>query len=225
MDVSEAINKRRSIRCFKPDPVPPDLLKKILQTALRSPSASNSQPWEFAVVSGGKLNEIRQAFMENSSQIPVLDIPILLQYPEPWATRRRAVTAGLLDQLGIAREEKQKRMEWNSQSLKLWGAPCAIYIMIDRAYYHIEGNLNVWPVFDCGLITQTILLLATEHGLGTIPAVQLVLYPDILRKILNIPDSKLTLLGIAIGYPDPEHRVNQFRTEREPLDKVAKFYT
>ena len=224
MNVSEAINSRRSIRCFKSDPVPLDLLQKILEIARRSPSASNSQPWEFVVAAGTRLDEIKRAYTENSFQTPMLDLPIPQRYPEPWATRRRAVTAGLLSQLGIAREDKQKRAEWNSQSLKLWGAPCAIYIMIDRAYYLVEGNLNVWPIFDCGLITQNILLLATEYGLGTIPAVQLVYYPNILRKLLDIPDSKLILIGIAVGYPDPANPVNQFRTDREPLHKIAKFY-
>ncbi len=224
MDVIEAINKRRSVRGFKSDPVPPDILQKIVGGALRAPSASNSQPWEFAVVSGAKLEEIKQAFIDNSSKLPVLDIAIPLQYPEPWAARRRAVMAGVLGKLGIGREDKQKRIEWGLLGFKLWGATSCIYIMIDRSFYHANDTTNVWNIFDCGLITQNMLLLATEHGLGTIPAVQPVFYPDILRKILGLEDTKLMVLGIAIGYPDWDDPVNQFRTEREPLEKLARFY-
>jgi nitroreductase len=224
MDVAEAINKRRSIRSFKPDLVPWDILKNIVATALRSPSASNSQPWEFAIVSGAKLEEIKKAFINNSSKLPALDISIPMKYPEPWASRRSAVMAGVLDKLGVAREDKQKRMEWGLRGFNLWGAPSCIYVMIERSFYMAGDTTNVWNLFDCGLIAQDIMLLATEFGLGTIPAIQPVLYPDVIRKILGLPDSKLLVMGIPIGYPALDDPVNQFRTEREPLEKVAKFY-
>ena len=96
--------------------------------------------------------------------------------------------------------------------------------MIERSFFYIGKDINIWPVFDCGSMTQTILLLATEHGLGSIPAIQPVLYPDILRRILGLPDSKLIVLGIPIGYPDESAAINQLRTAREPIEKVAKFY-
>ena len=123
MDILGAINNRHSVRAFKPDPVPQETLKKIVEAALRSPSASNSQPWEFAVVSGKKLEEIKQAYVENSTKMPALDIPIPFQYPEPWLSRRGAVMAGVLEKLGIARDDKQKRAEWGQFGFKLWGAP------------------------------------------------------------------------------------------------------
>ena len=52
MDVVQAINERFAVRAYKPDPVPLDLMKKILQQALRAPSWANTQPWEFAVATG-----------------------------------------------------------------------------------------------------------------------------------------------------------------------------
>jgi nitroreductase len=225
MDVLEAINKRHSVRGFKPDPVPQEILKKIVEGALRSPSASNSQPWELAVVSGAKLEEIIKAFLENATKMPALDISIPMQYPEPWSSRRAAVMAGVLEKLGVARDDKQKRMEFGMFGFKLWGAPSCIYVMIDRGFYYANNATNHWNVFDCGLLAQNIMLLATEHGLGTIPAIQPVLYPDVIRKTLGLPDSKLLLMGIPVGYEDTSYPANKFRTSREPLDKVAKFYT
>ena len=224
MDIIEAINKRKSIRSFKPEPVPPDVLTKIVEGALRSPSASNSQPWELAVVSGAKLEEIKQAYLDNSRSKPCFDVPIPLKYPEPWSSRQAEVMAGILGKLGIAREDKQKRIEWGLNAHRLWGAPSCIYIMIERSFYSADGITNVWNIFDCGLITQNILLLATAYGLGSIPAIQPVLYPDILRKILSIPDSKLMVLGISLGYINSSNPVNQLLTMREPLEKVARFY-
>jgi len=224
MDINETINKRRSIRSFKPDPVPPDVLTKIVEGALRAPSASNSQPWEFAVVSGAKLEEIKQAYLNNPQSKPSFDVPIPFKYPEPWNSRQAAVMAGMLGKMGIAREDKQKRSEWALSAYRLWGAPSCIYIMIDRSFYSGDGITNVWNLFDCGLVTQNILLIATANGLGSIPAIQPVLYPDILRRILSIPDSKLIILGIPLGYIDSSNPVNQLDTVREPLEKVARFY-
>jgi nitroreductase len=68
------------------------------------------------------------------------------------------------------------------------------------------------------------MLLATEQGLGTIPALMPVLYPDVLRKALGLPENKLFVIGIPIGYPDWNHPANSFRSSREPLDKMVKFY-
>ncbi len=109
------------------------------------------------------------------------------------------------------------------QGLKNYGAPCVIYICIDRAFYFQE-EINAWLLFDCGLVAENIMLLATDYGLGPVAQAQAVQYPDVLRKALGIADSKLIVLGIAIGYPDEEDPINQFRTERETLDSVAKWY-
>jgi nitroreductase len=223
MDVLEVVFKRKSIRAFKPDPVPEEILKKIVEGALHAPSASNSQPWELAVVSGAKLEEIKKGFVEGAGKLSV-DLPGAMQYPEPYASRRAAVMAGALDLMGIAREDKQARAQWGIQGAKLWGAPTCIYVMIDKGFFYIDEKINIWPAFDCGAITQTILLLATENGLGSIPAIQPVIYPDFLREKLNLSASKLMVLGIPIGYPDWEAPVNKLRTTREAVEQMVKFY-
>ena len=110
------------------------------------------------------------------------------------------------------------------QGLRLFEAPCVVYIYTDRPFYQQSDRLNIWPVFDCGLVAENIMLLATAHGLGTIAQIQAVLYPDVLRKVLGIPDSKLIVLGISVGYPDWNDPVNQLRSEREPLDNVSTWY-
>ena len=105
-----------------------------------------------------------------------------------------------------------------------FGAPCEIYICVDRSFYFQGKGVNAWLIFDCGLIAENILLLATSYGLGTIVQARATVYPDVLRKVLGIPDSKLVVLGIAIGYPNWDDSVNQLRSDREPLDNVAKWY-
>ena len=224
MDVVEAIRHRRSVRAFKPDTVPQKILKEIIGLALRAPSWANTQPWEFAIASGRKLEEIRQAFIEKSEELPNPDLAAPREFPEPYNTRRRAIGRQMLEIQGIKREDTEQRMLWGMRGLKLFEAPNVIYIYTDRSFYFQGDSLNVWPIFDCGLVAENIMLLATRYGLGTIPAIQAVAYPDVLRQILGIPDSKLIVLGIAIGYPDWDASVNQLQSDREPVDDVATWY-
>lgn len=62
MELYEAIEKRRSIRKFKPDPVPRETLNRILQKAIWAPSGNNLQPWEFIVVTGSKKEELAKSY-------------------------------------------------------------------------------------------------------------------------------------------------------------------
>jgi nitroreductase len=225
MDIVEAINQRKSIRAFKSDPVPKEILKDIMELALRAPSYDNTQPWEFAIVAGKKLEEIRQAFVEKAAaKEPNPDIPLVREFPEPYDTRRRTLGRKVLELKGIKREDKEKRLWWLLQGLRSFEAPCVVYIYIDRSFYRQGDRLNIWPVFDCGLVAENIMLLATRYGLGTVAQIQAVLYPDVLRKVLGIPDSKVIVLGISIGYPDWDDPVSQLHSEREPLDNVSTWY-
>ncbi len=218
MDVSQAIDERKSIRAFKSDPVPQDLLKEILGSALRAPSWANTQPWEFAIATGKPLDEIRAAFLESSSTSPSFDVPRPPEFPERYAARIRVL-------------DRQNRLvtqkDWESrrvQNFRHFGAPAVIYLLTRREFYYQAKGLNVWALYDCGAVAQNIMLLATRHGLGTVVQAQAVAYPAILRKILDIPESKVFFLGIAIGYPEWENPINQFRTEREPLDTISTWH-
>jgi nitroreductase len=226
MDIAEAIKQRKSIRAFKSDPVPKEILKQMMELALRAPSWGNTQPWEFAIVTGEKLEEIRQAFVEKGATETAAnpDVPRPREFPQPYDTRYRTVGRRVLELKGINREDKEKRKWWLLQGLSLFGAPCVIYMYVDRSFYQQGDRLNIWPLFDFGLVAENIMLLATKYGLGTIAQIQAVAYPDVLRKVLGIPDSKLIALGIAVGYPDWNDPVNQLHSEREPLDNVGIWY-
>jgi nitroreductase len=218
MDISEAIDRRKSIRAFKPDPVSIDMLKIILQEAIRAPSWANTQPWEFAVATGEPLAEIRATFLKGSKTIPSPDVPRPPEFPERYAARIRVL-------------DRQNRLvtqkDWESrrvQNFRHFGAPAVIYLLTRREFYYQAKGMNVWALYDCGAVAENIVLLATKHGLGTVVQAQAAAYPDIVRKILGIPESKLILLGIAIGYPDWDNTINQFRTEREPLETITTWH-
>jgi len=76
MDIVEAIRSRKSIRGYKPEPVPKEILREILEAATRSPSALNTQSWEITVVAGEVLDNIKQGNIEMlaSGVMPNLEV-------------------------------------------------------------------------------------------------------------------------------------------------------
>jgi nitroreductase len=223
MDTATAVKKRKSTRAFRPDPVPQKILKEIMELALWAPSWANTQPWEFAIAAGSKLEEIKQSFVAQLDDEPKLDIARSWDFPEPYASRIGHLMATEQKIKGIKREDREGRGWWRLQGLENYGAPAVIYICIDRAFYFQE-EINAWLLFDCGLVAENIMLLATDYGLGTVAQAQAVQYPDVLRQALSIPESKLFVIGIAIGYPDEDDPINNFRSEREPLDSMVKWW-
>ena len=216
MDVVEAIRQRKSVRGFKPDPVPKALLKEILEIAVRAPSSVNAQPWEFAVVTGDVLERIKQdnvdRLLSNTEPDPDLQ-------SEPWhgAYRQRQVELAkqIFRLMGIAREDRQKRAEWAQRGVRFFDAPAAIIVYVDRSLSESR------PLFDTGCVSQTICLAAIKYGLGTCIEGQGVHFPDVIRKHAGLPESKRIVTSIAIGYPDWDYPANKLETEREAVDNLT----
>jgi len=219
MDVTEAIKQRKSIRAFKPDPVPRDIIENIIEQALRAPSWANTQPWEFLVVSGKSLKEIQDGFAARGMQDPTSEVDRPYEFPEPYMERIRALAPK--DRKEFTKEEWEERSILN---FRHYGASTCIYLLVDRSILQQSKGVNVWSMYDSGSAVQNIMLLATNYGLGTIAQAQAVVYPDIIRKVVKIPESKLVALGIAIGYPDWDDPINESRTAREPMDEVVSWY-
>ena len=218
MEVIEAVKQRKSVRAFKPDPVPQELLRRIIAEALWAPSWANTQPWEFAVVTGKQLEDIQRGFLERGEQEPTSEVARPYEFPEPYLSRIQALAPK-----GFT-PTKENMDARRIQNYKNYGAPAMIYLLVDRSMYFQSKGINAWSLYDSGSVVQNIMLLATSHGLGTVAQAQSVIYPDIIRKVLPIPDSKLIALGVAIGYPDRDNPANQMRTQREPFDEVVKWY-
>lgn len=218
MDVVEAIRERRSVRAFKPDPVPLDILRQIVEKALQAPSWANTQPWGFAIVTGKQLEEIQKGFMDRGEQAPDPDIARPYEFPEPYMSRIQALPSRSVT-------ETKEDMDFRRiRNFSHYGAPAVVYLLVGRSFFYQPKGINVWSLYDCGAVVQNIMLLATDSGLGTVAQAQAVVYPDIIRRVVGIPESKLIALGIAVGYPDWENPITQSRTQREPLDEVAKWY-
>jgi nitroreductase len=226
MELEKAIKERKSIRAFKPDPVPQDLLKKIIEQAQRAPSWANTQPWEFAVVTGKKLKAIQDAYVKRGAgamQTSQSDVARPAEFPEPFMSRIKKMQ--VKEMRGRTSQATPQEMEARmTTNFRHYGATTCIYLLVAKNMVYQEKGVNTWALFDCGAAEQNIMLLATANGLGTIAQAMAVVYPDIIHKELGIPDDKLIALGIAIGYPDWKNPVNDDFRDRESLNDICKFY-
>jgi nitroreductase len=218
MDIITAVKARKSIRAYRPDPVPREVLEEILAIASRAPSAMNTQPWEFTVLSGSILEEVRRSNVELlRSGAPPNPEHSVVSWPVESIYRQRQV--GLAKQLfqlmDIPREDKEKRAEWLERGFRYFDAPAAIVVLADRSLS--ESG----PLLDIGAVIQTVCLTALHFGLGTCIEDQGTMYPDVLRRHAQIPESKRIIAAIAIGYPDWEFPANKLETEREPARNIT----
>ena len=216
MELLEAIHNRLSIRKFKPAPVPRVILEEILQAALRAPSAINTQPWECWVVGGETLQQLsREMYAEGAKGSPShADCKLSEIWKDAYMDRMRENGKRLFGLLGIERQDKEKRNAFALSMYNFFDAPQVVFLCLD-------SSLGDYSVFDCGCFTQNICLLAIGKGLGTCIQHSGVHYPDIIRKYVPIPGEKKILVAISIGYLDEQAVVNQFRSNRESLEKVV----
>jgi nitroreductase len=223
MDIVEAIRTRRSIRKFKPDPLSKEVLKEILEIATQAPSDDNCQPWEFAVLAGDVLENIKQGNIEKfrSGAQPNPERVLLAgNYDRNSVYRRRQVEIAvqLFQSMGIQREDKEKRVQWMERGFRYFDAPAAIIILDDRSLTESA------PLLSLGAVMQTICLSALSYGLGTCAEDQGIMYPEVIRKFVDIPDSKRMIISIAIGYPDWNFPANEVDSTREPLESIATWH-
>lgn len=226
MEIIEAILTRRSIRSFKPDPIPREVLKEILDTCRWAPSGGNAQPWHFAVLGGRVLDEIKVRLEEKvktswdgttfTGANP--DFPRRGPYPASLQKRVQTIRDCLDTCLFPPGTEnlKQKQLEYRAKSQRFFDTPNAIIIYTDDPSPTAMGAI--------GIVSQTICLAALAYGLGTCIMGQPVLWPEIYRQVLSIPEGKPIATSIAIGYPDPDAPINNFPRPREPLDTLVEWH-
>jgi nitroreductase len=218
MDVIEAVKKRKSIRGYKPDPVSKQILEQILELAVRAPSAMNTQPWEFTVLTGDVLENVRRSNVDLlRSGVPPNPEHVVTAWPKESIYRERQVDLAkqLFRLMDIPREDKEKRAKWLERGFRYFDAPAAIILSTDRCLS--ESG----PLLDIGAAIQTICLAALHYGLGTCVEDQGTMYPEVLRRYGHIPESKRIIAAIAIGYPDWDFPANKVESTREPVKNVS----
>lgn len=214
MDIIEAIKDRRSTRGFLQKPVEKKTLEKLLSLATQAPSAINLQPWDFTVVSGEEKERLSRLLVKrmkerNISCGPGAKKPL----PDYFRERERGLLNVMLPNL----PEPLRFQDFvNEGSCNFYGAPTAIIITLDSLF-------STARLTDIGIVVGYLVLAAHAMGLGTCPIGLITAFDDDIRDVLSIPEEKEVVIGVAVGYKDPDAPINRSRSQRVPLQDVVKW--
>lgn len=220
MTVAEALVQRKSVRAFLDKKVSLELINTILEQAKYAPSGVNTQPWQVVVVRGESKQNLC-AKMENAFRAGKKAQMDYQYYPLDWqgAYKERRKECGLLmySTLNITREDKEKQQNQWAANYRAFDAPVMLLFFIDKV-------MEKGSYLDYGMFIQSVMLSAVEQGLACCPQAALAEYPDIVRSELGYDEDKVLLCGLALGYEDPDALVNSYRTSREELDNIVRYF-
>ena len=219
--VSDAIHTRFSCRAYLDKPVSQDDVKYIVETATRSPSGGNLQPWHVYVVQGEPRQQLIDQVAEKAMANPKGEGGDYLIYPpklkSPYSDRRFDVGERMYQAMGVARDDKAARFAWLASNFTFFNAPVGLFFALDKQMQ--EGQ---WS--DMGMLIQTMSLLARERGLHTCPQEAWSLWTPTVKKFFDMPEEMTFFCGMALGYADPDAPVNSLKSPRAPMDEVVSYY-
>lgn len=219
MDAYENINSRKSIRGFLPKLISKDVFERVIEVAKNCPSYTNTQPWEIVVVSGEKKEELSKKLLKLAQiHAPTSpDLPLPTCWPSEMKKRTRDHGVRRLNTLGIERSNKEGIERLRLMNFRFYNAPYAVFLFMD-------GSLGDWSLFDMGLFTQNFVLAAHSHGIGSCIQASVVVYSAEIKEFLNVPKEKKLVVCISIGYPDPENKINEYRSTKKKIDEFCLWY-
>ncbi len=221
METAKAIDSRISVRAYQDRPVATGDIMEMLAAAARAPSGGNVQPWRVAVLNEDSMTRFRALMERRLAGEPHEggEKPEYSVYPpnikEPYRTSRFRVGEQMYALLGIARDDKPARLVRLATNFRFFGAPAAIFCFVDRSMGPPQWS-------DLGMFLQTFMLLARDRGLDTCAQEIWSAYPRTVAEFCGMDDELMLFCGVAIGYRDEDHPVNQLRSEREPLENWVK---
>lgn len=214
LNTLDAIHDRQCVRAFLKKDVSLEIIEQILEAARFAPSGVNTQPWYVAVLGPKHRQKVSEAIIQaRENNIP--ENPDYHYYPtsweEPYKSRRKACGLALYGALHIAKDDGEKRKAQWYRNYYFFDAPVGLI-------FHLEAKLCKGSWMDIGMFIQNVMLAARYFGLETCPQASLAEYPDIIRAELNISKEHHIVCGMALGYADWSHPVNQYRTTREAVN-------
>ena len=220
VDVYEAIRSRQSVRGFLDRPVPSEVLRRILDAALRAPSGGNLQPWHVWVLSGTKLDDLkarvrrRVAAGDLGDQLPVPPYPQAL--PDTYADRLSDMGARRYGAVGVARDDQDARKRVRAGNWECWGATTALY-------FYLDARMLPPQWMDIGIFLQSVMLLCRAEGLDSCPQIAWAEYHQTVAQVIQPPSELVLACGMSIGYADPD--VPRVELPRAELSDLVKFET
>ena len=193
------LRARRSVRAYRPDPVPEQAIQAVIEAARWAPSSANSQPWDIVVVRDRHTRErIQESVHRVVARIKELrDFPFL-----------RTFTGGYLLEAPV--------------QLVVCGDPRFQYVSMMNG---VDDQVELFALWgSVSMAIQNMLLAAHALGLGS--AVFTNFYPQEVKAILGVPDPLKVICSLPLGYPagarkpPPERRSPDSFTHHERFDSA-----
>lgn len=177
----EVIFTRRSVRKFKPEPVPSSVVERMLDAAIWAPSAHNRQPWRFVVIqTAERITGLAQAMGARLRRDLVADgVPEAAIQADTEKSFRRITSAPLLVVLCLSMVDMDVYADAERQQLEF-----------------------LMAVQSAALAGENLLLSAHDQGLGACWMCAPLFCPDVVRATLDLPEDWQPQALLAIGYPD-----------------------
>ena len=213
------VRARKSVRAFRPDPVPLALVRELLETASRAPSGTNIQPWKVYVVAGEVRDRLEREVLAHRETTPAdstAEFPRTSKRKEPYLSRMRTLGKDMYSRIGIAKGDEAAGWRQWGRNYGFFDAPVGLIFTLDK-------DLDAMSFLDVGMFMQTLMLAARDRGLDTCAQGAWNLFWTATRRVLDIPPEEHVIVGMSLGYADTEHPVNATVAEREPLDSFAVF--
>lgn len=216
----DIVRGRRSIRGYAPKPVPKQLIREIIDLAMRAPSSHNTQSWNFHVITGAPLDRIRAGNSERNLAGVPHSREFRVRDESGGAHRERQIDVAkqLFGAMGIERHDKDARLDWVMRGFRQFDAPVSIVITYDRV---MHGS-DIAP-FDCGAVTNAIVNAAWSRGLGCVINSQGIMQSPVVREHAGIPEDQVIMMCVAMGYPDESFPANAVVSRRKSVDEAVTF--
>lgn len=226
VSVDAAITSRMSARAFLPTPVPQATVEHLLALASRAPSGTNTQPWKVYVLRGQSRDGLVEKVCAAHDALRA-DPSLAAQYREeydyyptqwvsPYIDRRRENGWSLYGLLGIGKGDKDRMHAQHQRNFRFFDAPVGLMFTLDKVMG--RGSL-----VDYGMFLQTLMIAARGHGLHTCPQAAWNGFARIILPHIGAGESEMLVCGMALGYADPDDKVNAFHTPREPVASFTRW--
>ncbi|CCK31919.1 putative nitroreductase [Streptomyces davaonensis JCM 4913] len=218
MDVYEAVDSRRAVRAFSDQPVPREVLERVLAAAARAPSSGNLQPWHLCVVTGEPLAELKRRATARALAGDPGDEREYPMYPaelkSPYLDRFSAAAAQRYAALGIERDDVDRPRKIAALNSAAFGAPVVLFCYLDR-----DMGPGQWG--DAGMFLQTVMLLLRAEGLHSCPQVMWTMYRETVGEVTGADAGHVLFCGVAVGFE--KEGVPPVRTGRADLAETVRF--
>ncbi len=213
--LEQLLKTRHSCRAFDPAPLPRETIEQMLALAQHTPSWCNTQPWQVHLVSGARLDQFRDEYVQRElTREGRADLELPLAYRDQYLARRRECGLALYASVGITREDKAGAQRQGMENYRFFGAPHVAVVTTPR-------DLGAYGAVDCGGWLATFLYAAASLGVAAVPQAAVAMHSDFVHGFLDIPETRQVVAGVAFGRARADHPINRFRTTRAALAEVV----